>query len=404
MVKISNDQLEFMRRFLSTLFVLLVLFSASGCRRTSFSGSSLISLRAAPDIRGFAHADGMRKFNFPEDHGAHDGYQTEWWYYTGNLDTSSGRHFGFQLTLFRRALLPENLMPTRNSKWATNQVFMAHFALTDVDGRSYRSFERFSRGSMGLAGAQAKPFKLWLDDWEVLELAHPDYVCLNPQSVPCAYQISAEQDDIQLELELIDRKGPKLQGDQGLSRKGENKGQASYYYSLPRLEAKGTITLQGQIFQVNGWSWMDHEFSTNALHNDQIGWDWFSMQLDDGRELMVYQIRRADGNIDPFSSGTLINSDGTTTHLKQHDFQVIVAKNWTSPHSGAEYPAEWTIRIPEYQLILNLIPYLADQELNLSYDYWEGAVRIEGEYKGQVVKGNGYVELTGYSGSMGGQF
>lgn len=390
------------------IFLVLILCAAAGLwlalrpRQAARRGQGIA--QAAPvDTAGFARAEGPRPFSFPQDHGPHPEFQTEWWYYTGNLQTAEGRRFGFQLTFFRRALLPPERLAARPSDWAAGQVYMAHFALTDVGGEQYQAFERLQRGAAGLAGAQAGPFQVWLDDWQVAETtALPP--CAAPQAAPCAYRLQAGENGLGLDLRLTDAKGPVLQGDQGFSRKGPGQGQASYYYSLTRLESAGTVTLAGQSYPVSGLSWMDHEFSTSALSKDQLGWDWFSIQLDDGSELMLFQIRRADGSLDPYSSGAWIAPGGRVTPLQGDDFQLEVTAHWTSPHSGASYPAGWRLTIPGLALALEARPRLADQELNLSYAYWEGAVGVSGTRNGMNVAGNGYVELTGYSGSMGGEF
>jgi predicted secreted hydrolase len=217
-------------------------------------------------------------------------------------------------------------------------------------------------------------------------------------------RLHAAQEDLALDLVLVDRKGPTLQGDSGYSRKGPQPGNASYYYSLTRLETTGTVSVADQGHAVSGLSWMDHEWSTSGLAADQEGWDWFSIQLDDGSELMVFQLRKEDGSIDPFSSGTLVAPDGSTRHLKRDDFEIGVEDSWRSPNSGATYPGRWTITVPVEELTLDIEPYLPDQELTVSYAYWEGAVRIEGERSGRPVSGSGYVEMTGYAGSMQGQF
>jgi len=345
----------------------------------------------SPPAAGFARADGPRPFAFPADHGPHAAYQTEWWYYTGNLDAADGRHFGYQFTIFRSALVPPEDRQDRPSSWATHQVYMAHFAVTDVDAGRFHFSDRFSRGAAGLAGAQVSPYQVWLEDWRVEELE------------PGVYQLRAAQDDMAIDLRLTDLKGPILQGDRGYSQKGPEPGNASYYYSLTRLASNGIVHVGETAYKVDGLSWMDHEFSTRALGPDLVGWDWFSIQLDDGSELMVYQLRRGDGTADPFSSGMYVDAAGNTTQLGHQDLAVKVNDTWQSPHSGATYPAQWTITVPSEDLILEVTPYLADQELDASFVYWEGAVKIVGEHAGNGVSGNSYVELTGYAHSMQGQ-
>jgi predicted secreted hydrolase len=354
--------------------------------------SSLVAQAAPASIAGYTRAEGPRDLVFPDDNGPHPEYQTEWWYFTGNLDAEDGQHFGYQLTFFRRALFPQNLMTQRASDWATNQVYLAHFAVTDVKGKRYQAFERLSRGAVGLAGAQAQPFQVWLDDWTVKEID------------PGTYKLSARQGDLSIDLKLADVKGPILQGDQGYSQKGPESGNASYYVSNPRLTSQGTIRVDSEEIPVQGLSWVDHEWSTSVLSKDQVGWDWFSLQLDNGDDLMLFQIRKDDGTVDPFSSGILIKQDGQTQKFTRDEFIIQALGDWKSPHNEAVYPAGWKVEIPSIGASLELLPYLADQELNLSYTYWEGAVRISGKVNNQPVSGNGYTELTGYSGSMGGEF
>jgi predicted secreted hydrolase len=375
------------------LVVVLVLGVAVACRpETGEGGAWVVPAAGAASVEGFSRAERPQPVVFPADHGPHPDFQTEWWYFTGNLDTADGHHFGYELTFFRRALAPPAERAARPSDWAADQIYMAHLALTDVAGREFQAVERFSRGAAGLAGAQAAPFTVWLEDWSISEMEGGDW------------RLQAAAEGLALELTLRDTKGPILQGDRGYSRKGPEPGNASYYYSLTRLETAGSVQVAGERYKVAGLSWMDHEYSTSALSAGQVGWDWFSLQLDDGSELMVFQIRRDDGSIDPYSSGTLVSADGWTRHLERDDFQIMVERTWRSPHTGADYPAGWTIRVPVTGLTLRLEPYLADQELNVSYTYWEGAVRITGERDGRPVSGDGYVELTGYAGSMQGQF
>jgi predicted secreted hydrolase len=342
---------------------------------------------------GFRRAEPDRTFEFPLDHGPHPEYQTEWWYYTGNLTANGGERFGYQLTFFRRAMIPAEQRQERQSSWAADQVYLAHFTITDVDGRKFKAFEKLSRGAAGIAGAQGEPlYQVWIENWSVEQIDSK------------RYRMRASVGDAALDLLLLDRKGPSLQGENGYSQKGPEPGNASFYYSLSRLETTGQIRINQNMYDVEGYSWMDHEFSTSALSEGQVGWDWFALQLDNDSELMVYTIRQEDGSIDPYSRGTLILPDGELHHFNQSDFSITVTDTWRSPHSGAIYPAAWTIEVPSADIRLEVRPLLNDQELNLSFVYWEGAVEISGEHAGQKVTGRGYVELTGYAQSMQGQF
>lgn len=362
------------------------------------------SVRTAPtmaDTAGFARAEGPQPLTFPRDHGPHEAFQTEWWYYTGNLTAATGELFGYQLTFFRRSVAPSAAAPPtgapeQTSAWRTDQVYMAHFAITDVAGRRHHSFERFNRGAVGLAGAQGEPFRVWLEDWEA--------------AGPTAGQarlhaaVTEGELDLRLDLTLRDLKGPILQGDRGYSRKGPEPGNASYYYSLPRIETTGTVTVDGQTRSVAGLSWMDHEFSTSALGPELAGWDWFSLQLGDGSEVMLYALRRVDGGRDPFSSGTLIAANGATRTLAADEFEIIATGEWRSPRTGGRYPAGWILTLPRADLRLTVTPLLADQEMRTTLPYWEGAVAVTGTAGRQSVAGRGYVELTGYARSLQGQF
>ncbi len=375
---------------LLSVVALLALAPLALSRRSTPRPPQLIAAASAPT--GFARAGSDLTPTFPVDFGPHPDFQTEWWYYTGNLATSDGRRFGYQLTFFRRALEPAGQRQARASAWATDQVYLAHFALTNVSDRRFNAVERFARGAAGLAGAQASPYAVWIDDWRVAEIA------------PGVRRLHATQGDLVLDLTLSDRKGPILQGQNGYSQKGPDPGNASGYYSLTRLASTGTILIGPTTYQVSGFSWMDHEWSTSALAADQVGWDWFALQLDDGSEIMLFTIRKADGSIDDFSSGAFIAADGSTRRLSRRDFTIASSAVWRSPHSGAAYPARWTVTIPSEDITLTIEPYLADQELNVSFTYWEGAVHMSGRHAGKTVGGDGYVELTGYAASMQGQF
>ncbi len=333
------------------------------------------------DAAGFTRATTPRTFQFPVDHGPHPDYQTEWWYYTGNLDSADGRHWGYQLTFFRRGLAAHP--QTRASDWATANLYMAHFALTDVAGKQFYAFDRFSRDGAGLAGAQGDPFRVWLDSWSA-------------SGTGTRMRLQAKQDAVAIDLQLESTKPPVLQGDKGLSQKSAAAGNASYYYSLTRMSTSGTITVANKTVSVTGLSWMDREWSTSVLGADAVGWDWFALQLGDGREIMYYQLRLRDGTIEPFSSGMLIGTDGTPQIIKRDDVVIDVLDHWHSAHSGATYPSGWHVRIAKERLDLQVTPYIQNQELPLTVTYWEGASRITGTSNGQPINGNGYVELTGY--------
>jgi predicted secreted hydrolase len=371
---------------------LLVVMAGSNIFRSQYSKSGLIRLAEIDTPDGFQRTKGPRDWSFPEDFGPHPDYQTEWWYYTGNLESEEGERFGYQLTIFRRALLPKVDRAERESAWATEQIYMGHFALSDVSAGVHYAFERFVRGAAGLAGAQSEPYQVWLENWQVEEFAEGQY------------RLMAEQDGVALDLIFEDLKGPILHGDQGYSQKGPEEGNASHYYSQTRLESSGIVRTPKGSFGVSGLSWKDHEFSTKALSAGQVGWDWFSIQLDDGSELMIFQIRRSDGTVDPFSSGSWISPNGELIHLEKKNFEIQVEDSWSSPNSGAEYPSQWTINIPLLDLNLAVTPLLADQEMNVSYNYWEGVVKVDGIVRGASVSGNGYVEMTGYAASIEGEF
>lgn len=382
------------------LWIVLVLLIAAGALLLwRERGQPAVQARVqgaaqAADASGFVRAARGQPLSFPADYGPHPDFQTEWWYYTGNLTGEDGRHFGYQFTIFRRAMQPPADRAERPSDWGADQVYMGHFAVTDAAGGRFHSFEKLARGAADLAGAQAEPYAVWLEDWRVEDVP----------GQPGVTHVQAAAGDVAIDLLLADTKGPVLQGDQGYSQKGPDPGNASFYYSLTRLATEGTVTVGGTAYPVEGLSWKDHEYSTSALASNQVGWDWFAIQLDDDTELKAFHIRQSDGSVDPFSAASFVDADGAVTHLSRDDFRIEVGKTWRSPRSGGEYPAQWTLTVPSLDLRLELEPWLADQELNVSYNYWEGAVRVSGERAGQPVSGNGYVEMTGYAGSMQGQF
>jgi predicted secreted hydrolase len=352
--------------------------------RTPASSASVIDILGGGDTAGFARALAPRPFSFPADYGPHNDFRQEWWYYTGNLQTAKGRHFGYQLTFFRFALAPDEVK--RNSAWATRQIYLAHFALTDVQADSYLNEERVDRAALGLAGAQGTPYKVWLEDW----IAQGE----SAQGLPMHLRAASSRMAIDLHLESL--KPVVLQGDKGLSQKGGKPGNASYYYSLTRLAAQGTVRVDGKTYNVSGLSWMDREWSTSALEPGQVGWDWFALQLSNRRELMFYRLRRKDDAVDSHSRGIIVDADGAAHALPPEAVDIVVTAHWQSPHSGVRYPAGWTLKIPAYGVSLEVTPYVADQEFNHRFRYWEGAVHVAGLDDSRNVKGNGYVELVGY--------
>jgi predicted secreted hydrolase len=385
-----------MKRYLFVVSIPLIVVFIIVIRRAIHENGGMdlsadvVGLQVSQD--GFQRVNRDEVLRFPGDFGPHPEYQTEWWYYTGNLENAEGRHFGYQLTFFRRGVLPPQEWQARESRWGANQVYMSHFALSDITAETHSSFERFTRDAVGLAGAQAEPFKVWLENWEVV------------QTAPNQFSLNAAQGDIRLALTLVDTKGLVLHGDQGYSQKGSQAGNASYYFSQTRLASSGTVQVGDTRYKVEGLSWMDHEFSTSALSPGQVGWDWFSVHLDDGSDLMLFQIRRDDGSIDPFSSGTLVAANGETQPLGMEDFELLVEDTWRSSRSDAIYPSEWRLLIPSIRLDLRIKPYLIDQEMDVSYVYWEGAVEVSGVMGDFPVAGSGYVEMTGYAESMEGEF
>ncbi len=331
---------------------------------------------------GFARALEPRPFVFPADHGPHPAYQIEWWYYTGNLD-AAGRHFGYQLTFFRSGLSPAP--PERASAWGATNIYMAHLALSDTASGRFYAFERFSRDAAGLAGASGTPFRVFLEDWSA-EGSGPEGMTM---------RLQAAQDELALDLTLTSQKPPALQGDRGLSQKGPTLGNASYYYSLTRMATSGSVQIGEEQYRVSGLSWMDHEWGTSALEGGAVGWDWFSLQLDDGYDLMYAQVRTPDTI--SYRFGSLVDPTGQLTPLDPAEVGLEVLATWRSPTSGATYPARWRITIPSQDLQLELEPRLANQELPVAVIYWEGAVQARGSRAGRPVGGNGYVELTGYA-------
>ena len=354
-------------------------------------GASFGSLLFASDaIQEFRPAAPGYQYEFPRDHGSHDDFRTEWWYYTGHLTTKNGRPFGYQLTFFRRGI-PREQLKTLPSQWSVTQLYLAHFAISDLRGAQFHYAEQISRPGLGKAGAKPDRLHVWIDQWSAESLA----------GIPLTQELRASNDTIGLQLTLSPEKPLVVHGLGGISRKGAATGQASHYYSFTRLATTGTLTLGTERFDVTGTTWMDHEFGSADLAEDLVGWDWFGIQLENGTDLMLYRLRRADGSTEPASSGTVVDRDGRTQHLTVKDFSMEPIAYWTSPKSAARYPQRWHILIPSLNLSLDIVPRLTGQELITSRSaqvtYWEGAVEITGSSHGHPVRGQGYMELTGYA-------
>jgi predicted secreted hydrolase len=330
-----------------------------------------------------------RKITFPVDHYSHPSFKTEWWYYTGHLETESGMRYGYQVTFFRFGL--RDRQNEAKEKPPFSELYMAHFALSDIKAKEFRYRERINRGYNGKAGAATDRYLVWNEDWKVAGDQNN-------------HTIQVKDRGTELQLNLKSLKQPVLHGENGLSQKAAGEGRASYYYSLTRMQSEGALTIDGKTEKVRGLSWMDHEFGSNQLGQDQVGWDWFSIQLDDRSELMLYLMRRKDGTVDPYSSGTLVKADGFTRHLKLNEYRVEVLGRWRSPVSGADYPMRWKVTIPAEQIELEINPAFQNQELvtnrSTRVTYWEGAVDVGGKSRGKTISGAGYVEMTGYAGKL----
>jgi predicted secreted hydrolase len=379
------------------LAALAALSGVFGCLRAATAppalSSSVLSGGAPPP--GFAQAEEPRTFVFPRDHGPHREFRQEWWYVTGNLDAASGERFGFELTFFRLALAPPAAMPAtadtaasgaaQASAWRSSELYMAHFAVSDVARGRFRFAQKLSREALGLAGAQAQPLRVWIDDWELA-------VASGAQQ----WTVRATQESYAIELTLEPLTAPVLNGDAGLSRKSTEPWAASYYYSIPRLAVRGRLLREGRPLEVHGLAWLDREWGSGGLGAAQAGWDWFALQLDDGSSLMFYALRERDGRRDPHSAGTWIASTGEARPLASADVSIAVGGEWRD-EEGVRYPAAWRLTVPALALEVALQPVLANQELKTTPPYWEGAVDVSGERAGHHVSGRGYVELVGYA-------
>ncbi len=343
---------------------------------------------------GLLYVDGPCNLQFPQDHGPHPRYRTEWWYYTGNVSDKEGLKFGFQLTFFRSRISDE-FMETLNSigkvsSWRAQHLILAHAALTELSGKMHYQAEKMARQALDIAGAlsEGDTVRVFIGNWS-LDL------------MPHHHILKAESKDFALDVTLVPVKKPVLHGDRGYSRKGSQVESASCYYSFTRLKAHGNIRVGNENFAVDGYAWMDHEFSTNPLEKDLVGWDWFSIQLDNNTELMAYFLRKKDGSFSDASSATFVTESGDTFHLNSEDLNLTTMSTWKSGHSGGIYPSKWRLSIPKLNLNLEIDTAMADQEMRTpettGVTYWEGSVTVKGLLEGQAVSGRGYTELTGYA-------
>jgi predicted secreted hydrolase len=362
----------------SFLVALCIALAACGETRTPATVSVAEQLGGQP-AEGFARAEGPHDFRFPADHGPHPEYRNEWWYFTGNLDAADGRRLGFQATFFRIGL--DARPAPRASAWATREAWMAHLAVSDAATGTHRAAERFARGAAGLAGATTEPIAVWLEDWRLSSADGENW------------RLTAAAPAIHVDLTLRAIRPVVLQGEAGLSQKSTEPGNASYYYSIPRFAASGTLGIDGQRHAASGLAWLDREWSTSALGPEQSGWDWMALQFFDGRDLMYYRLRRKDGTVDALSKGSLVDAAGARRDLGA-DLALAPRRWWTAP-GGARYPVEWELRLPDEDRALRVAAVFDDQLMELAVRYWEGMVDVRDAVSGETV-GRGYLEMTGY--------
>jgi predicted secreted hydrolase len=347
---------------------------------------------SASPTEPWQRAVGAWSWVFPRDHGAHPNFKTEWWYFTGNLQDAQQRKFGYQLTLFRQGIQFTPAQPT--SRWAVRDFYFGHFTISDLAANQFHVAERVSRGALGEARAAPDRMDVALGPWTIQQ----------EDAARESYHLEAREADMAIDFEEHPLKPLVLEGVGGLSRKADGVGEASYYYSYPRLATSGQLRVGKKTYVVSGLSWFDHEFSTSSLGKNQVGWDWFCIQLENHEEIMLYAMRDKSGAMDPVSEGTWVKADGTSERLVPGSFSIGKKGAWRSPRSGAVYPAGWHIVVPGHRADLTVMPAMADQELRLTrmgaLDYWEGACSIEGSVADVPVRGVGYTELTGYAGAL----
>ncbi len=346
-----------------------------------------VGSQEAEPVSSFRPALPGYEYRFPRDFYSHDEFRIEWWYYTGHLEDAAGRSFGYQLTFFRVALDGEGKV-NNPSQWKIGHIYFAHMTLSDMENEKFYFFERINRAGLGQAGAESDQLKVWNEDWSLTQNGK-------------AHHLKAREGEVAFDLKLTPSKPIVFQGRDGVIQMGEAAGNAWQYFSFTRMRTEGQVILKGKTYRVKGLSWMDHEFSSSQLNKEQIGWDWFSVQLDNDTELMLYQIRKKNGAIEKNSSGTWVDAGGRGTHLVLSEYFIQPKGQWVSQQSGTTYPAGWTLEVPKHGIRLKVTPEMANQELHhlrsISTSYWEGSVQVSGTVKGKPVTGKGYVELVGYT-------
>ena len=371
------------RGFTGIIAVLISLVSGCDETRNPEATFSVASALGGVAAQGFKTANKVVSFQFPDDYGAHPAYRNEWWYFTGNLADEHGQRYGYQLTFFRIGLLPPSKRLPQDSHWAHRELWMAHAALTDEENNRHYYDEKFSRGNPGMAGVRTEPFTVWLDNWQ-----------LKATGEPFPWHIDVETSEFSLQFDLTASKPMVLQGNQGLSQKSPNPGNASYYYSYPRLQTTGKIQVGDEHASITGLSWFDREWSTSALDEDQIGWDWFSLQLDDGNDLMYYQLRNTQGEAHPSSQGKWVSPNGNTHTIKPEDIALQAQKYWQDDN-GTRYPVQWRLHYKSQSTSWIIRALVDEQLMKTTVTYWEGAVEVIDSDTEQFL-GRGYLEMTGY--------
>lgn len=350
---------------------------------------SVSDIMSSGDSLGFEKALTVRKFSFPDDHFPHDSFRTEWWYFTGHLKTGDGKSYGYQFTIFRTALIP--VMPENTSDFTTTQLYSVHFTVSDFSEETFRFCEDFVRGDGSTGGFNKKKTEFNVNRNRLRILPGNDAT-----GIADTFLIDAVNGDLKLSLRLVPAKKIVLHGDEGLSKKSYSEGNASYYYSYTEMNTAGTIITGGRVYEVNGRSWMDREWSTSALEKDQRGWDWFSIALEDGSELMLFKIRGQDNKSVSFSKGSYIDPAGNVKNLTASEI-VITEISFEEMKSGHRYPSGWEIWVKGEDMKFRVKTLLKDQELLVSVPYYEGGISVSGKKRGSKIAGKGYAELTGYA-------